>query len=234
MAYNFLYVDQVADYFRKIVDESDNTFLSDTDIAQYLEIGYDQFRYYVSDIDPQQYHEVYLTPAAVTTNELDLDNILLGPLVPAANKRLQQIIRVTTYSAGNSPPIGNILEPVYSYESLIGMGYYSFPNKYMLQGRKLLFAGIPSNQLRIEYIPQSTVDWTKQTSGDNEFIDDLIQYHDVIALMAARQYQMVDGATSVEIERQIAIRQSNLTDFLTRGRLVPANRFVQNDSPYSL
>lgn len=228
MAISFKYVDQIASYFRKICDESDNTFLSNTDVAQFLEIGYDQFRFIVSDIDPNQFHKAYLTPLPVTTNELDLDTILLGKTAVDAN-RLQQIMRVTSYSSGKTPPIGVIMEPVYSYESLVSYGGY---NRYIFQGTKLLFAGVPSQQIRIEYIPVSTVDWTKQTVSNDEWVDDLIQFHDLIALFAARNYQMVDGATSMEIENQIRVRSTQLQDFLTRGRLVPANRFVSDDSPY--
>lgn len=244
MAANFKYVYQVTEYFRKIVDESDNTFMSDADAAQYLEVAYDEFRFFVSDVDPNQYHKVVTTPV-ITLNEFDLAvvslpfNPILGSLAADAD-RMQQMVRVTTVAQGTTPPVGTIYEPVYSYESLISPGY-TWPNKYLLQGTKLLFQQVPSAALRIEYIPQSVVDWTNLNQTvppapppNAEWIDDMIQFHDVIALMAAKSYMMVDGAGSSQIERQLTQRGNQLKEFLTRGRLVPANRYVASDSPYQV
>jgi hypothetical protein len=244
MAANFKFVWQIENYFRKLVDESDNTFMSADDAAQYLEAAYDEFRFVVSDVDPQQYHKVVTTPT-ITLNEFDLTTPPVGVWVPvlgplAANAdRLQQLVRVTTVSAGSTPPVGTVLEPVYSYESLISVANPYWPSRYLLQGTKLLLSTVPSGPLRLEYIPQSTVNWANLSRieppgppGNVEWIDDLIAFHDVIALLAARSYQMTDGATNRQVETQLAGRRAQLYEFLTRGRLVPANRFVAQDEPY--
>jgi hypothetical protein len=238
MALNFKYVRQVSDYFRKIVDESDNTFMSNADAAQWLEIGYDEFRFFVSDIDPQQYHKVFTTPV-ITTNEYDLALPIVGPpaydaiLGPNAVDagRMQQLLRVTTINTGTTPNVGVVLEPVYSYESLVSSGH-TWRNKYILQGTKLLFSYTPAMAFRIEYIPVSSVDWTKQGSADTEWIDDNIQFHDIIALNAAKSYMMADGASSKQIESQLIQRNSQLREFLARGRSIPASRYVCDEDMY--
>lgn len=227
MALALKYVENLAQYFRKICDESDNTFMSNTDITIFLEQGWNEFQFFVSDIDPEQFVVSYTTPLAVTTNELDLNNVILGATVTPPNDRLQQIVRVTTVDVSKTPAIGNILQPTYSYESLISGG--NFPTKYMLQGRKMWFSSVPGQIIRIEYIPQSLIDWSKQTIGQNEFISDLIQFHDVIALMSAKNYMMIDGADATQILRQLAVRESQLKEFLTRGRIITANRFVGDE-----
>ena len=227
------YVADVQGYFRYLVDEPDETFLNSMTIPALLEVAYDEFRFYISDIDPNQFHRVYTTPAVVNTNELDLDGILLGALVPLDKDRMQQCIRVTTVNTGSTPQVGTIYEPVYSYESLISPSL-QWPNKYMLQGTKIIFASVPSCKLRIEYIPYSPVDWTKNEPADIEWIDDMVQFHDLIALIAAKQYMCIDGASNPQILAQHKARQLQLEAFLTRGRLVPANRYVGQDDPYQV
>lgn len=242
MAANFKYVWQITNYFRKVIDEADQTFMSQADVSQFLETAYDEFRFFVSDIDPNRYHKVINTPV-ITLNEFDLSvtslpfNPILGPLAADAD-RMQQMIRVTTIAQGTSPPVGTIYEPVYSYESLISSGF-TWPNRYMLQGSKLLFQQVPSTDLRIEYIPQSVVDWSNLSQTvppapppNAEWIDDLIQFHDVIALMAAKNYAIADGADSGQVLSQLQLRLGQLKEFLTRGMLVPANRWVGDDDPY--
>lgn len=238
MALPLKYVGDIATYFRFIVDEPDQTFLPDAAIGPLLAIAYDEFRFFVTDIDPNRFHKVLTTPV-ITTNEFDLAagvNPIMGPNVVNDGDRLQQIIRVTTQSLGTTPPIGTILEPVYSYESLISPGY-TWPNKYMLQDTKLLFQTVPSAVIRVEYIPQTSVDWTNLSTGPipaPEWVDDLIQFHDCIALIAAKQYAMIDSATSAQIMMQYNMRMGQLKEFLTRGMLVPANRVVGDDSPYTV
>jgi len=239
MAANLKYVYQVTDYFRKVIDEADQTFMSQADVAQFLEIAYDEFRFFVTDIEPNIFHRVQVTPV-ITLNEFDLAvtaapfNAILGPNALDAD-RMQQMMRVTTISQGTSPPVGTIYEPVYSYESLISSGF-TWPNRYMIQGTKMLFQQVPSTDLRIEYIPQSVVDWSNLNVPPGppgpEWIDDLIQFHDVIALMAAKNYAIADGADSSQVQLQLKMRSDQLKEFLTRGRLVPANRWVGDDDPY--
>jgi len=237
MALPLKYAGSVAEYFRFIIDEPDQTFLPNSSLGPLLAIAYDEFRFFVTDIDPNRFHKVLTTPV-ITTNEFDLATgafPIMGPLVVNDGDRLQQIMRVTTQSLGTTPPVGTILEPVYSYESLIG-GSFTWPNKYILQDTKLLFGSVPSAVIRVEYIPQTSVDWSNLSlvPGFEEWIDDLIQFHDCIALIAAKQYAMVDSATSGQIMMQYNMRMGQLKEFLTRGMLVPANRTVGDDSPYSV
>lgn len=218
-----LYAEEVANFFRKLIDENDSTFIDDADVTSFLELGYAEFRQFVSDIDPQFY--VATHTATVSGKEYDLNNVLLG--TTPTGTRLSQIIRVVTLSGTE---VKNILNPVYSYESLVSPSGYAA--RYMLQARKLHFAGTLNEDIRIEYIPLSLVDWTQITAGDNEFVDDLLQFHDLIALFACRSYFQTDGATNPATERQIANRKQQLIDFVERGRLRGANRFVADEDPY--
>ena len=220
---SLIYATNIATLFRTLIDENDSTFIDDADIQSFLSLGYDEFRQFVSDIDPQFYTETH--SAAVSGKEYDLNNVLLG--TTPTGVRLAQIIRIVSLSGSN---VKNILDPVYSYESLVSPGGYS--TKYMLQARKLHFSGTINETIRIEYIPLSTVNWALIGPLDTEFVDDMIQFHDLIALFACRTYFQTDGAINPATERQIESRKQQLIDFVERGRVRGANRYVGQDDPY--
>jgi len=221
-----IYVEQVATLFRDLMDEQDETFVDDASVERWLEIGYNEFRQIVTDIDPQQFMQS--SNIAVTTDTFDLDGTLLGSTATAAN-RMSQIVRLVSLDGASNPK--EILTPVYSYESLVSSSE-TWPTRYMLQARVLKFSSSLSNTVRVEYIPVGSVDWSQINSGDNAFIDDLVQFHDIIALLAAKNYAIVDNAENTALLRQLEARLKHLESFLTRGRLRNANRFVQNESLY--
>ena len=204
-SYTMLYATEVAEFFRTLIDENDSTFINDNDVKTFLELGYAEFRQFISDIDPQFFVSTHT--AAVSGKEYDLNNILLGEF--PTGDRLAQIIRVVVMSGTN---VRNVLEPVYSYESLVSSPGWS--TRYMLQARRLHFSGNINNTIRIEYIPLSLVDWSLIAPGDTEFIDDMLQFHDLIALFACRSYFQTDGAINTATEMQITNRKAQLIDFI--------------------
>jgi len=219
-------VENVATYFRNLIDESDSTFIDDADVALYLERGYDQFRQVVSDVEPN-FFVASVSTSLTNADEWDLDNVVFG--TTPTDTRLAQIIRL--YCQDGTGKIRYIFDPVYARESLYSDNSYAVGTRYILQGRKILFSTEVTDSVVLEYIPLSEVDWTLLNTGDNEYIDDLIQFHDMIALFAAQDYWQVDGAINPATEAKLQRRKAQLEDFVTRGRLRNANRFVTNDSP---
>ena len=225
------YCENVADYFRLIIDENDATFIDDATVSKFLEIGYDEFVQAVSDIDPNFYIATQTYTLAGVT-ELDLATAvptIMGPTVAAPARQVSQILRIVQLDTSGVPT--NIYTPVYSYEQLITPGTL-YPARFMLQGTLLKFSGQINATIRIEYIPLSNVDWTQINVGDNEYIDEMLAFHDLIALFAAKHYFMMDTADNTSTLRQIQKRLQDVNDFVERGRLRNANRFVTAEDPY--
>jgi len=225
------YAENVADYFRKIIDDSDTTFVSNTDVAQWLEIGYEEFVQAVSDIDPN-FFLVTQEYTLSNVDELDLAAVaspIMGASVASPQRQLAQIIRIVQLDGSSN--VKNVYTPVYSYEQLITPGVL-YPARFMLQNTLLKFSGTINATIRIEYIPIQNIDWSQISTGDNEYIDELLQFHDLIALFAAKSYFMVDAAENDATLRQIKTRLQHLNDFVERGRLRNANRYVLSEDVY--
>jgi len=219
-----VYVSQVADYFRKIIDESDSTFIDDADVATFLEIGENEYRQLLSEIDPQLF-AISHTVTVADTDEIDLNNILLG--TTPTQTRMSSIVRVTTLDANGE--VSQILDPVYSYEALVAPA--GWPIKWMLQARTITTSANINGDVKITYIPLSTVTWSV-LGAPTEYIDDLIPWHDIISLFAARQYFQADGAINVAIENQLVSRKGQLVNFIESGRSRSASRYVSDDDYY--
>lgn len=232
MALNYVY--QVNDYFRTLVDESDATFMSDAIVTSYLESGYEQFRQAVSDVMPE-FYVVSKDYTLSNATEVDLSTVvgpILGSSVAAPQRRLSQLIRVVMLDSSTNQP-KNIFSAAASYEAMITPGPI-YPARYFLQGSVLKFSGTVTGIIRIEYIPVHNVDWSKLTSATNEWIDDLTPWHDLIALFAASTYGVPDNAVSQAVQLQLGRRLKELEGFVTRGRSINANRFVQVEDPWML
>ena len=98
----------------------------------------------------------------------------------------------------------------------------------MLEGTKLLFSGDTNDLLNIEYVPEAPNVFTPANiiSGAGAEIDNLSDYHDLIALLAYRQYAIKDFQQNPVIEIQMAERKAELTEYLQEGRAFNARSTV--------
>ena len=212
------YVDQVADLFRKYIDEDDDSgFISSADVATYLSLGYNQFREKVSRYDREFYSTNQVVNVA-SSNQIDL--VAEGLAGPAAGAdRISRLLSISSPHPVTGEPM-DFLVPVGGpgNQAMHGaLGYY-------LKQRQIILTATHSGNLRIDYVPVSAVDWSRLDSGDNEWIDELVEYHDMIALMAYAQYAIRDGRESNEINKQIIFRTNDLAEYLGSGRDMNANK----------
>lgn len=219
-----LFVDQIADYFVDLIDEPDETFATTALMQSWLELGYWQYWQLVTDQNPERFaaqHTMTLTNAS----EYDLNGVLLGAAAPNRMLQLLRIVRVNSNGV-----VTEHLHPKSNFEQLdtYQLGQVGFT----IQARKIYFSAEITGDFRIDYIPVPTVDWTRTTSGDNEFVDDMINFHDLIALFAAQQYFAADNQPNPMIDRLLLTRQKAFLDHIQRGRNVTANRFVQDEDPW--
>jgi hypothetical protein len=233
-------VEEVASLFRKYTDETDTTFLTDEDVALYLYLGYSDFRQFVENIDYYAYKKT-ATYTSVSTQELDLSNVvppavgpnIMGATPTVADDKVKTILRV--YAPSGGADILFFFTPVQNREAL-----YSIPNDYLtkfcLEDTTLFFSTVPANSsINIDYQPitPTTMFTTANIQpGANVYIDEFEAFHDLIALMAYEHYAIRDVAENPMVTRRMVLRKQQLNDFITRGRLERANRFVISDDAY--
>jgi hypothetical protein len=220
-----LYVDEVYDLFRRYVDESKKTFMTDAAAQQYLSIAYDEFRKMVTQYDPM-FYAVSQTYNPGGAYQLDLTATVPAIMGSTAGaNRLSKLISV-------SQPDPVTAEPMYFYLPMNAPGNSpdAYNSGYYLRGTVLHFTGPVSTSVRLDYVPVQSVDWTKiTTTPPRQFIDELVEYHDLIALIACRQYFIIDGMESNEISKQIQSKLTDLRDYLASGRDMQARtRMIHN------
>tara|TARA_R100000664_G_scaffold9014_2_gene14925 strand:+ start:10901 stop:11596 length:696 start_codon:yes stop_codon:yes gene_type:complete len=221
-------IKETAELFRAYIDEPDATFVTDSDIKVFLAQGYREFRDIVTRIQP----ETYSTGAALTmtdaakfdfaTTNVTFDDLAVGKVLGAsatAGRRLVKLISVSILDSSTSLPT-TIYEPVTSSTALERSWC-----GYMLVGTKLVFSGKINDTINIAYVPeQSATMWDNLASTD--VVDDLSLYHDVVALLASKQYAIRDGAFNQPLMEQLGRRLADLEEGLTK-RVVDAPQYVQ-------
>jgi hypothetical protein len=209
-------VTQVYDLFRALIDETDQTFLTDAQAESYLAQGYREFRQTVYSIEPDIYNTHYTFTG--TGKIFSLDGTLLGS---GATHRMERFLRLGQINSIAGNVIQYYLEACPSQEQL-----NREQGEYCLSGRNIVFGSERTDPFRIEYVPASTVDWTKHGAADNEYIDDLQDQHPLIALLAAQYYQIRDGAANPVLQTQLAQKRIDLVYYLTQGRNAAGSHYI--------
>lgn len=211
-----MYVENVYERFKRYIDEPDQTFVSDAIAQDFLALGYDEFRAIVESIDPY----FYATGADLTLSgqqEYDLAMGSVAILGPNVNRpRMSRLLEVLSVNGNGVYPWTQV-----SSSRAVRRG----ERTVQLAGTFLSFSEVVTGTIRLIYSPVSSVDWSKTTAGDNEFIDDLTQFHDVIALLAYEQYAVQDGARNDGIDKLLFRRRAALEDYLQK-RAVESTQFV--------
>jgi len=212
-----MYVEDVYNRFKRYIDEPDQTFVSDAVAQDFLSIGYDEFRAIVESIDPY----FYATGVELTLSNQQGYDLATGP-------------DTILGASPNHPRMSRLLEVL----SIDGNGVYPWAQvpsgrarrrgerTVQLAGTVLAFSEVVTGTILLIYSPVPNVDWSKTAAGDNEFIDDLTQFHDIIALLAYEQYAVQDGAQNQGIDKLLARRRAALEDYLQK-RAVESTQFVR-------
>lgn len=169
---------EVATLYKGYVDENDPSWHSDV-IPTYLKLGYADFRKFVNTINPW----IYGTSVDIDVNgySYDLANAAITILGKSpTNTKLSRLLQVWTTQ---NNLLGTPLEA-----SLGPREQYTNNCTYRLENTVLHFSSSVTKRLRLFYIPQSTVNWGLLGSLDDEYIDDLDEHHELIAIYAAMRY----------------------------------------------
>tara|TARA_R100001510_G_scaffold56721_1_gene62878 strand:- start:17 stop:706 length:690 start_codon:yes stop_codon:yes gene_type:complete len=225
-----VYVEEVRALFDQYIDEPDLTFLTVAQRRNALARGYDSFRQVVIDGDHWAYNKTQ-DYAIASTAEIDLSTAapaLLGATATPANKMLR-LRRIAILDDQNN--IWQFVENVRTLDPVLPRAFLDqwqdAPTQCALVNTKLLFSRNLQATVRLYYLPGATVDWTKDTAGDNEFVDDYDQFHKLIAMYAARDYYATrDAEIHQKLQMQIAVEEDRLRGFLGVGRDTEANSKV--------
>ena len=203
------YVREVYALFRQYIDESDKTFIKDADASRYLSMAYGEFRKIVSRFYRPLFSQS-LTLTLASVDKVDLAVIpapIMGP--GAGTKRLSMLLSVSTPDPTTGRPscyFVNTGGPS-NVPSDYATGYY-------MEGTRLHFTDTISGDIRIDFIPVSAVDWTKTAATEDQWIDELVAYHDIIALLACSKYAIRDSASSEHVQRELNNRLNDLYEYL--------------------
>lgn len=224
--------DEVATYARHILDDPNTVFLSNSLLATILQRAYVEYRRLL----PKEAKELRYQPAAlVGVTQIDLSGVLFGS--PATNARCQDMTRVQFVDPATGAFL-SLLIPVSSFESLgqsagtnwTGM-LAGLPMRWWLDGRILRFSNPVTATIQIFYIPDDASRFTTGTitAAGGVYIDDFDQFHDLIALFAAKHYAMKDGAMSPPIMAQMQELRAQMIDYFANTRSGRGSRYVQDD-----
>ena len=227
--------------FRSYIDEPDATFVTDADVKLYLERGYDEFRHKVMQIDPaiiQSYVAFGITGSYhYDFADAGNDARLLGATTTinaVSTPRLAQIIDLSIVRSATISPALATLPIAGSLSGQVAAPLVCVPNAealvftqnaYTLQGTILSFGEQQTGTLLMQYVAESGLDWT--VGGAGTFIDNLTMFHDVIPLLAYKQYAIRDGAINEPLERQLGARLMDMREYL-QTRVQGGAQYVQS------
>ena len=197
---------EVFSLFQQYADEPDATWLTDADIQTYLDRGYDEFRRIVVELDPNIYYTSTNITFSGDTYELGGTATPVRILGPSpTTTRLEYLLGVHAINGSG--------EIVFSYELVpTRRALDTVSQAAMLTGTTLRLSGTRTGDVLIEYVPASDINWLAAAG----FIDDLTMYHDVIALLAYKQYAIRDAAINAPLYEQMQRRVQDLTDYIVQ------------------
>ena len=198
-------VEEVAALFLFYIDEQDPTFFDSPQRSIILKHGYQMFRSMVNRQSDRFYEaQVDLAFANQDTYDLATGTVKIlgtGVLTNARMVRPKQLIYI---------PAGST-EVYYQTPLLQARSWQELANEptksYILRGTTITLARNFTGTLRLFYEPESAVDWTKTATGDNEPIDDLHEFHDMIAMFAAQHYAAADGGWNSQLQSMLDERK---------------------------
>jgi hypothetical protein len=218
------YCEGVADLFRAYCDEPDvSSMLTAAHLLVFLEQGHREYRQFIVRHAPDYFAtRLIITPSGRSYDLAGSGGETVTIFGTTATHPIASTI-VRLYPSDSTTRTGIPLEPCRSIQQLeTGMGqvcrigtWLHFDSQY--------------RSVVVEYVPIQDgvggVDWSKLAPLDNEWIDNLIEFHDVIALMAYRHYAIRDAADNRQLERSLGERKQALADHL-RHNLTDASRTI--------
>tara|TARA_R100001463_G_scaffold88_10_gene465 strand:- start:2734 stop:3501 length:768 start_codon:yes stop_codon:yes gene_type:complete len=233
--------------FRDYIDDPDQTFLTDTQVNQYLKFGIDDWRAIVRQHRPDMLLETVELTVANAANytaqpasakpinaSLDLNDAallypgkaantpLMGPNVvagPPVVTYYGPIQTITNIYMGASKMSRDRTVRMVPVASGAPLNLSSSLANYMLQRYIIYFNARFPDEFTIEYFPIRATNPETMAADANIENGMLENFHELLVLLATRRYFIRDGVLNEPIERQIALLSDTFVRFLLGGRL---------------
>lgn len=204
--------------FRQYVDEPDQSFMTDTNVEDYLRQGYREFRQLVLMHNPSTYQASVNITITVSADSYELSSAAgaAGTVLGSnpGSPRMVMLLGVRQVE----PASGDTLRNLHGLPSRRALG--TSPDGYFLDGSVLRLPEKITGTFAIDYAPEGLVNWSAGT-----YVDDLTDWHDLIALYATRTYLIRDQGQNPMLLGQIATRERDFIRYI-QERDVDAARYV--------
>lgn len=232
--------------FRDYIDDPDQTFLTDSQVNQYLKFGIDDWRNMIRQHRPDMLLETVELTVANNANyaaqpasakpinaSLNLNDSailypnkvahtpLMGPNTAVATPLYGPVQSITNIYMGSSEMSRDRTIRMVPVASGAPLGLSSSLNNYMLQRYILYFNARFPEEITIEYFPIRATDPTSTYMLATDQIENgmLENFHELLVLLATRRYFIRDGVVNEPIERQILLLSDAFMRFLLGGRV---------------
>lgn len=230
--------------FRDYIDDPDQTFLTDSQVNQYLKFGINDWRGIIRQHRPDMLLETIELTVANNANyaaqpasakpinaSLDLNDPaivypgkvpntpLMGPNTTAALPLYGPVQAITNIYMGSSEMSRDRTIRMVPVASGAPLGLSSSLNNYMLQRYIIYFNARFPDEITIEYFPIAATDPTTMLATDALENGMLETFQELLVLLATRRYFIRDGVLNEPIERQISLLSDSFVRFLLGGRV---------------
>ena len=204
---------------RQYIDEPTQDYVTNSQLAGWLDQAYREFRAIVSQKDQNFLSREHTV--AITGTYVDLKGILLPP--NPTQPQMQRLTRVLQYQTGvNNSQYPVIMQPVSSLEGLKSAVNGGWTASYFMDrgtGRLWVNGNLNGVPLTIQYIPEPTITWTTAIAPNSTVAleDGLDDWHELVAFLAARRYFIRDGVANKVIDGMIKESKSTLYSYLGKN-----------------
>ena len=227
---------EVRQLFLEFIDETDTTFQSNASTDSFLDLGYEQFRNFALQHDPNLFIKRAVIDMDVAqdnnTRIVDLSSFAVVPNTPAGVPFVaplmgplavpgERLVKLRSAAAvDNNGAIRFRLDQVNRQED-----FYNYTNsdnpQVCLEGFNLITSINIGGNLQLEYMEQPQGGWSA-----GFYLDDLNAFHPLIAIYAARYYMIKDGGIAEQLQVQGAKLEKAFEYYLQQGR-TQGSWFVQ-------
>ncbi len=219
-------VKQVAALYRRYTGQIDMTVVSAAQQQLDLEMGHEEYRDELFKYAPTLEADVVTITMPGGTSNYDLSAgvvIVYGLDAVLTHARLLSAVAICPWDAVNLVPVPPMYQLLH-HDVAQQLDEVSNPWGAYMQRDFLSFTGQPAGDFILYYRGQGPmpvgaafgVDWSKTTPADNEPIDKLWWYHDLIAMYAAQQYDIVRWESNPVLVAKFNDRLKKFRSYLRR------------------
>jgi len=215
-------------YFEMVIDESDNTFVNETDKHLFLRLGHNEFRTIAYEETPLD----FVSTANYTLSSeksIDLAGVNPDGAFGASSRLLGEdafnpMLKIHSVAMMSTDDVSYYYDLVVDNREITDYPYpiLSTPIAW-LRASTLHFATAQTGTVRVNYLREAKVDFSL-TAG---FVDDFPQFHPLIAMLAAKHYSVIDNGVNEQLEAKTAQFTQEMRSFLQSTRVPRGASWVQ-------